>query len=823
MAKRARITFHDGKTATVHFAEGMSDEQKKAEVTKIEQDYLKKYPAPQKEEGGGEERTWGEFAQDTAEFLGMTDGKRDEGDEGMKAFPEAFEEHAPKATMHGAGPYGAKGVTADMKAAGKLHTGGVDTGAGALTTVTNEAQGDVYEAELKREGRFVGRTKDEQGNEIIQFKDDAGNVQEAYVNEPEWSGRDVAKIAGQTAPNMLAAGAIAPAVVGMGATRAGLIHGVGQVATEFARDDAAALEGSKQGIDYLKAGAAGVGGAAGEWAAAAIGKYVSSTSGRAVVKKLHRGEKLKASERGNLKKFLVRELKKEGRFKDGMVDDVMGIDEFVDDFQRNSEGLSVGQITGDEKMLKAEAGQRKMGQGNVAETADELSDEKTLQQVLGGRNVDDAINPDIEEKIARTDMAADEPSMFIQERLNKARETARLAEKEKWDVADAYALEPERVERTIDLKPEEYKMEGLTGLAKTKKVKAFSDNAYENIDNHLSENLGSRTGLLPRAKEAYKELDYFVRHGELKPDPDMTIHTPRAGMSSLEGMRRRLRHFAESAAPGDERASALAIERSFNDWVDDLADEGALKLSNGKTGKEILALFEKARSYSRTQRSLFNPRPSALKKGNLKDPVGGQRKAQALLDRIFDTDRVTSQEFAQALFNKPGQYSKEGSLIAVDHILDVGRVHEIPGMRGELQKAYIANILAPGGKVVEPEKVLVNIQKVLSTQKDMVEKLGLRKELHRIAHRSSMIARGRMKGDEIAQLPKSLRVPGLSYKTKAARMAVQWLWGVHQKAKVANSMAGRGARGNALGQGRTGRGRGAAIGASLNTQNRDKK
>ena len=135
MAKRARITFHDGKTATVHFAEGMSDEQKKAEVTKIEQDYLKKYPAPQKEEGGGEERTWGEFAQDTAEFLGMTDGKRDEGDEGMKAFPEAFEEHAPKATMHGAGPYGAKGVTADMKAAGKLHTGGVDTGAGALTTV----------------------------------------------------------------------------------------------------------------------------------------------------------------------------------------------------------------------------------------------------------------------------------------------------------------------------------------------------------------------------------------------------------------------------------------------------------------------------------------------------------------------------------------------------------------------------------------------------------------------------------------------------------------------------------------------------------------
>jgi hypothetical protein len=145
-------------------------------------------------------------------------------------------------------------------APGRTVGGNLRLGLGYLTSSTPEQIIGIAKTALP--GSTAGA--DKFGNPTITY-----DGQTYYVNKPGLSGADISQMAGQALPAALVAtgiGAI-PALAGRGLAAVlprAIVQGAGQAELSIDRDLASAAVGSGQGVDPVRAGEAGIGGAIGE-------------------------------------------------------------------------------------------------------------------------------------------------------------------------------------------------------------------------------------------------------------------------------------------------------------------------------------------------------------------------------------------------------------------------------------------------------------------------------------------------------------------------------------------------------------------------------
>lgn len=714
---------------------------------------------PEKPEG----RTWSEF---------FTGEARDAGDEelssiqdtavreagsltGMKQSPEEYwGEGAGEETLVG------QAVRAfDPRSSREAK---IDPGQGSMTAVTDAAQGDIWEKTLTEQGRFVSREKDSKGREIITFKGDDGQPKRAYVNKPEWDMQDVNKIADQAAVNVATAIPAGRLAAGAGVVGRAAAQGLGQYATEIGRDVVAQNQGSKQGIDETRAVIGGAGGAAGELIGPMIARLFRGNTGEKIVRKLHKGEKLNPTERKALmgkmaddafdkadkiardqgqplNKQAAAELRKKVMTQAG---------KDLADIEASSKGLTSGQITGDEEMLKREVKQRKGGYAKDA--FDELDadvDRATVRQVIGD------------------DVDRLSPGENVQGTVGELRAQSLADEKQTWKMADDLELHPE-LQDVVNDDP----MAAMTG---TTTKKAMTEQSRQILSDALDANLGSRPQLDGHAASAYAELKHFVdTGGKMKVNPELSLHSAgRAKGAGMEALRRRLLAAKNAAAPGDEASSAAAVYRAFDDWVDGMAEEGLIQLKNGKAGPEIKYLFDQGRKVTRKERALFSPGSGGLRRkpGQLVSFTKGKEGVGKLMDKLFDEEYTTPAEFAKTLFGRPGAAVRGDQLGAVKKIVEIAKVKKKPEITQELRKSYLLNlVLDETGKVFEPERLLQNLEKAMHKNPATHKALGITNEIRQMATRAKLIRRGRGVGDRPAG-EMGLNVPGISIKMKVYR------------------------------------------------------
>jgi hypothetical protein len=141
-------------------------------------------------------------------------------------------------------------------------------------TPEDSAYGDLIEQQLGP--RFIGRTKDANGYEVLSYIDDNGKRKDAYINRPGLDLRDIDRASAQMVPAALATKIpLLRATTKPGAIRAvgsAVKQGIGQGAASVGVDAAAGLAGADQDIDTHRALFAAVGGAGGELLNAGLGK-----------------------------------------------------------------------------------------------------------------------------------------------------------------------------------------------------------------------------------------------------------------------------------------------------------------------------------------------------------------------------------------------------------------------------------------------------------------------------------------------------------------------------------------------------------------------
>ncbi len=139
-----------------------------------------------------------------------------------------------------------------------LHT--VETlGAGTFAH-SDKAFGDVIQKRLG--DRFVKRETDANGHEVITYRDQDGAVKEGYINYPGLDRQDVNRLLDGSLPFLIGGGAAGVAGRAAGPVSNALLQAGAQSAASVTSDVVAQQQGSQQGVDLVKAGAAGVLGSA---------------------------------------------------------------------------------------------------------------------------------------------------------------------------------------------------------------------------------------------------------------------------------------------------------------------------------------------------------------------------------------------------------------------------------------------------------------------------------------------------------------------------------------------------------------------------------
>jgi len=545
----------------------------------------------------------------------------------------------------------------------------------------DDAYGDILKKSLG--GRFKGIEKDANGYAIVNYLDEKGRPQKAYVNKPGLDWQDIDRgisgampfVAGGGLVGKLLGKAAAPLIVRapVQALTAGAVSG--------AQDVSASGMGSEQGFDAPKAIGAMAGGVLGEVAAPAIGavwrKLVTEPSlfNRSTGQLTEKGmEAARAAglDPTDIPESVAREFAKRFARTGQEADAAMGAQ--MDDLGLRS---TVGQRSKDVSQLSREQAMRDGAWGQEAADRIKAFDKGQWDDMTGltlgtTSNGKPGMAPQLAPKRIAGEKSPDytpnQVGIGIAERLNTAREAARATERQAWEgLGNIEATEP-----AIAALPD-YVNKALGGFKINERTTPVASQMAQDVQSFIN-------------GKAPKQVAEFLRN-----DPVTNVNEFRKMIGSqMADMER-----------GADKTAAGKIYDGVNTWIRDMAEQNLLTNPNDAAQMTI------ARGVSRQLHEVF-------------DVPGSTAGAKIMKDILDKTD--SPEGIVKALFQGPtSDTPKQGAVSAINAIKQASAKYlpkeEGEALMGDLRLAYWLRLVqTPEGVMFNPQVLLKNIDRSLQSQ-----------------------------------------------------------------------------------------------------------
>jgi hypothetical protein len=477
----------------------------------------------------------------------------------------------------------------------------IPTTAGA-TTWNDEAYGNVIKQRLGK--RLLKEETDPNGYKIITYKGDDGKEYVAYVNKPGLDMSDVNRELAYFIPQVLGGFAISAVTGGMGLPARLLGAGIGETAVVGAQEFLGQIGGSNEPYinSITQAIAGGAGGVGGELLSKPVAQFF---------KWLLKAKAVDTA--GKLTGRAAEKARELGLDPEQMNEQLSKI--FARDVEINPEAaarkagagefdipISRAQMTQDPVDLSIEKSARQGGYGPGARA--EVGKFDVNQQSSIAKAAEDKIG----QSIAPNSAVGNEPAALgesIQTSVRGAKKLADDTHSQLW--GELGPMYPDIMNRQTT----------LTDMLNRKL-------------NTPTNPVVIRPEITPHSSEMIKTLEDYVSG---KPPKQTSPLLNQPDDYDLNEMRLILKGMMDGAPYGsaDKRAAAR-VYGAFNDWIDELAETGAM---NGDV--EMAGRLKTARSFTKDVNELFAP----TKKGEL--TAGGARienilqgdSAEAVIDNIF--------------------------------------------------------------------------------------------------------------------------------------------------------------------------------------------
>lgn len=585
-----------------------------------------------------------------------------------------------------------------------------DQATAKAVTFSDDAYGDILKSSLG--DAFVGMSKDANGYPLVTYKDKDGREVTQYVNKPGLDWKDVDRGVSSALPYLIGGGAVAQGTKNLGMLARAGAQALTAGGISLGQDAVAGAKGSEQGVDLPRATTAAAFGAAGEFVAPAA----------SMAYRWLRGGKANLDDAGRLTAEAAAKARRAGLDPDQFTPnehrvfaDVLNSSrdevEAAASFRSNRFGIPTtkGQRTKDPEFLAMEKDVRSGAMGQSGKDIMREFDESQARAIQGaalmreepfkaGRGMDrfkgkpgDPREEGMGAMIAPTRTAVD-PSDVSSGALSEGIKEGVRAAKRKADEIISKAWDD-----VTDVLP--------------------APKAFERLPQALSGRLGGLPVddvLTPSAMRMAKDLDGFMAGKAITGEgPAVLQQTP---VRTLDQMRRRLLAVREGAANNTDRTAAKAIYDGFNDWIDDISEQGMVL---GKP--ESAAALRTAREVTRDIKSLFEPKR------------GGRATTEAkILDDLIENDNNADTIVAKLFGSgRPQTPPKEGTVGALrqiktalfDKVRDQQLVEPMQAVRtwNDLRMAYWSKLVVdPKGKMASPGVMKDNIEAAIRNQSQVV-------------------------------------------------------------------------------------------------------
>lgn len=480
--------------------------------------------------------------------------------------------------------------------------------------VEDPAYGDLLQKQLGK--RFIGRTKDAKGYEILSYLDREGKKKDAYVNLPGLDYEDIDRAAAQMIP-----GLVASRIPGLrGSNRPGgmktfnrvVKQGVAQGVGSVGQDLGASTMGADQDIDVHRAIFSAIGGAGGELSDTVIAKLSNVFKTR----QLFKNGKLTEKGKTLAQAYGIDPTELDDKFQQQFAREMVRAEDpraaaAKAALQNRGFNPTTAQLTRNVDDIRLER-DIEAGNFNTRGSNDLSSDLREHYKQQREADVPLSISTKLEEDYGASNANRVTVGEDVAEGVRKRYQSAKSVEQAAWDAVDPSKLVPDELDRFILQQ-------------RFKNLATSNPKLYDKI-RKLDPNLQ------PNAVAAKELIDQVIR-GKAKTAKFSALGYDKSVPIDLEHVRRRLVMMRDKAfknSGGDFNATDDIMD-FYNSYLEDMA-----KKANIADAATLL----KARDLSRELRSTFGTTGDAAL-----DPGGRFVKG------LVDSENTSPEQIARVLLD----------------------------------------------------------------------------------------------------------------------------------------------------------------------------
>ena len=560
----------------------------------------------------------------------------------------------------------------------------------ALSALGNSSDAQLGDIAKKQLGdRYLGADKDANGYDIVHYKGADGQAKSAYVNKPGLDTNDLGRAGTAAVPYMLESTAIGKIAKGLPLAVRAIGQASGAGLTSLLEDAGQWLLGSQQDVDVPKAMLTAAGAGVAEPVVAglsALARNVITIPGLFDAK----AGDLTAKGAAVAKSAGIDPAELSAEAKKVFASTYAKSADAAEAATRsNVEPFGIpatkGQISKDPYLLTQEEGMRRRLYGEQAQGVMRAFDEEQRQAVRNSALSDKPgaiggmIAPGRNAAVSPLDANPATLGASIKQGLTTARQTADDLESQAWD-----------------------KVGDLTATDKALSV------LPDVLDKRLTD-VHIDAEVTPAAAKMAKELDRFVSGEAPEQVAKVLKNNP---VKTVDQMRRRLLAFSRAADTGEDKRAAGALYDGFNDWIVEAAKQNML---NGDPNAAVQMIT--SRGISKQVHQIFEP-----SQGGRLTPAG--RRMAEIMDKADSPEGIVN-----SLLGSSGSRGvHQGTVDALGSIktaLDKFAPADVAKSTwDDIRLAYwTRQVLGKDGKELGPKAMLGNIDKALSGERSIVQKL----------------------------------------------------------------------------------------------------
>ena len=574
----------------------------------------------------------------------------------------------------------------------------VPTGAAAMLGASDDQMADVMKKSLG--DRYIGTFKDANGYNLIRYKGADGQPTLGYVNKPGLDSEDVVRGVKGSLPYAAAAEILGPVLGGYSLLSRMLGASFSGGTISITGDKLMEPLGSERGIEGEKAGTMAALGPLGEGAGWLAGK---------LWQRFVEIPKYFDKSTNQLTPLGRQAAQKMGLDPDQMMSDAMAT--FGKTYAMNPADAKAavdagnfdfnipatrGQLAKDSQQLLQEKAMRSGLYGLEAKA--QIEDLDRRQAAAIGNAVTETIPSRMAGQQWRGGASPDVYGNNIGLNLADARANARAAEKAAW--GETGQITPKTTTATA---PDA--MTPMTGVERQTSAMEGTDL----LKDTLRDKLGDFAGVLspentPATFKMWTYLNDFM--AGKKPNSAMHQSLGLTGARDIDSVRRALGLMQNDAQTATDQASAKAIYRGFNEWIDKAAQQNLL------AGDPLSAArLKAARDVSAEMNSIFKP----------KGQDGQLTSGGKILERIAQS-ADTPERIVNALIPSPNAKIPAGTIEALNLIRrGMQKYGATPGADGQvwnsIKMAYLSKLTqGKNGQLLSPQVMSQNLRKAMTGQ-----------------------------------------------------------------------------------------------------------